>query len=143
MAHSKSALKRWRQNEAHRERNKPARTEARTAARKAHVAITSSTEDEAQAAIREAAGILDRAAKRRVIHRNAASRHKSRMMKHLNKMSGAPATQAEAPKKTRKGAAPKAGAKATATKATAAKTKAAPKPRATASRAAAAAKKKA
>lgn len=137
MAHSKSALKRWRQNEAHRERNKPARSEARTAARKAHIAIAGAPADEAQAAIREEAGILDRAAKRRVIHKNAASRHKSRMMKHLNKMSGAPAAQAEAPKKARK-TAPKAAAKTTATKA-----KAAPKPRATASRAAAAAKKKA
>lgn len=137
MAHSKSALKRWRQNETHRERNKPARTEARTASRKAHAAIASGPADEAQAAIREAAGILDRAAKRRVIHKNAASRHKSRMMLHLNKVGGAAAGPADAPKKPRKAAA-KAGAKTAGTKA-----KSAPKPRATASRAAAAAKKKA
>lgn len=132
MAHSKSALKRWRQNETHRERNKPARTEARTASRKAHTAIATGPADEALAAIREAAGILDRAAKRKVIHRNAASRHKSRMMLHLNKVAGAPAVAADAPKKARK-----ATAKATP------KAKAAAKPRATASRAAAAAKKKA
>ena len=133
MAHSKSALKRWRQNEAHRERNKPARTEARTAARKAHATIAASPADEAEAAIRAAAGILDRAAKRRVIHKNAASRHKSRMMRHLNKVGGVSAAPAEAPKKARKTAAKPAGAKA----------KTAAKPRATASRAAAAAKKKA
>ncbi|MDP9237124.1 MAG: 30S ribosomal protein S20 [Chloroflexota bacterium] len=132
MAHSKSALKRWRQNEAHRERNKPARTEARTAARKAHATIVASPPDEAQAAIRAAAGILDRAAKRKIIHKNAASRHKSRMMLHLNKVVGVSAAAAEAPKKARK----------TAAKPTT-KAKAAAKPRATVSRAAAAAKKKA
>jgi small subunit ribosomal protein S20 len=135
LAHSKSALKRWRQNEAHRERNKPVRTGARTAARKAHTVIASGTADEAQAAIREAAGILDRAAKHNVVHKNAVARHKSRMARHLNKVSGTAATQTEAPKKTRKPAARATSAKP--------KAKAAPKPRATASRAAAAAKKKA
>ena len=33
MAHSKSAIKRWRQNAKRRERNKPVRTSARTASR--------------------------------------------------------------------------------------------------------------
>jgi small subunit ribosomal protein S20 len=134
LAHSKSALKRWRQNEAHRENNKPVRTGARTATRKAHTTIVTGTPEEAQAAIREAAGIVDRAAKHNVIHKNAASRHKSRMMKHLNKLTGAAPVAAEAPKKARKTPA-KAGATA--------KAKTAAKPRATASRAAAAAKKKA
>jgi small subunit ribosomal protein S20 len=140
LAHSKSALKRWRQNEAHRETNKPVRTGARTATRKAHATIVAGTPEEAQAAIREAAGIVDRAAKHNVIHKNAASRHKSRMMRHLNKLVGAAPVAAAAPKKARKAPA-KVGAKAGTT--AKAKAKAAPKPRATASRAAAAAKKKA
>lgn len=117
MAHSKSALKRWRQNEAHRERNKPIRTASRTAVKKARVAIASGNADEAAAAIKEASSILDRAAKRNVIHKNAASRQKSRMMRHLNE-SGTAST-AEAPKKTRKPAtktAAKSGAKKTAAK---------------------------
>lgn len=132
MAHSKSALKRWRQNEVHRERNKPVRTAARTAVKKARVAIAAGNTDEAAAAIKEASSILDRAAKRNVIHKNAASRQKSRMMRHLNE-ADAPAT-AEAPKKARKTttkaatkakASAKAGAKKTAAKprATTAKTK--------------------
>jgi small subunit ribosomal protein S20 len=136
LAHSKSALKRWRQNETHRESNKPVRTGARTATRKAHATIVAGTPDEAQAAIREATGIVDRAAKRNVIHKNTASRHKSRMMKHLNKVAGTAPVAAAAPKK-------KAPAKAKAGATAKAKAKAAPKPRATASRAAAAAKKKA
>ena len=65
MAHSKSALKRWRQNERHRERNKPVRTSARTAVKKARAAADGDP-DEARAAVAEASSILDRAAKRRV-----------------------------------------------------------------------------
>lgn len=137
MAHSKSALKRWRQNELRRERNKPVRTAARTAARQAHAVIATGTADEAQAAIREATGILDRAAKRRVIHANAASRHKSRLMRQLNRLTGGVAAPAEAPKRARKPAAktttkaaakPKAAAKTAKPKASA---KAPAKPRAT------------
>jgi small subunit ribosomal protein S20 len=129
VAHSKSALKRWRQNERHRERNKPVRSGARGAARKARTAIASGNTDEAQAAVREAAGILDRAAKRRIIHPNAASRNKSRLMRQLNRISsGVPA--AEAPKRARKTTA-KPAAKTAAKPKAATKPKAAAKPRTT------------
>jgi small subunit ribosomal protein S20 len=129
VAHSKSALKRWRQNERHRERNKPVRSGARGAARKARAAIASGNADEAQAAVREAAGILDRAAKRRVIHPNAASRNKSRLMRQLNRISSG-AAAAEAPKRARKTAA-KPAAKTAAKPRAATKPKAPAKPRAT------------
>ena len=107
MAHSKSALKRWRQNERHRERNKPVRTAARTAVRSARAAIAGSTEDVGER-IEHAASVLDRAAKHNVIHRNTASRHKSRLMKAMNRL-GTPA--AEAPKRARKTAAKKTAAR--------------------------------
>ncbi len=109
LAHSKSALKRWRQNEAHRERNKGVRSGARTAVKKAHTAIEGGSDD-AQAAIREAASILDRAAKGNVVHKNAVARHKSRMAKHVNKLAGASTAVAEAPKKARKAPAKKTAA---------------------------------
>jgi hypothetical protein len=60
--------------------------------------------------------VLDRSAKRNVIHKNAASRHKSRLMRHLNAVGGA---KAEAPKKRRapaKKAPGRTGAAKTATK---------------------------
>jgi small subunit ribosomal protein S20 len=129
VAHSKSALKRWRQNERHRERNKPVRSGARGATRKARAAIASGNADEAQAAVREAAGILDRAAKRRVIHPNAASRNKSRLMRRLNSIASG-ATPAEAPKRARKAAA-KPAAKTAAKPKAEGKPRAAAKPRAT------------
>ena len=109
MAHSKSALKRWRQNEQHRERNKGVRSGARTAVKKAHTAIEDGSDD-AQAAIREAASILDRAAKGNVVHKNAVARHKSRMARHANKLAGAATAVAEAPKKTRRAPAKKTAA---------------------------------
>ena len=127
LAHSKSALKRWRQNEAHRERNKGVRSGARTAVKKAHTAIEGGSDD-AQAAIREAASILDRAAKGNVVHKNAVARHKSRMARHANKLAGASTAVAEAPKKARKAPAKKAAAKPKAEKP--AKEKAPAKPRA-------------
>jgi small subunit ribosomal protein S20 len=136
LAHSKSAFKRWRQADAAAERNKGVRSEARTAVKSARVAIASGVADEARAAVRAAEGILDRAAKRRVIHRNAASRHKSRLMRHANQAVGG-VTIVETPKKTKKAAAkapPKAKAKAPAAAKTPAKAPA--KPRATKAKAA-------
>jgi small subunit ribosomal protein S20 len=115
MAHSKSALKRWRQNELHRERNKPVRTAARTIVKKARVAIADGG-DEAAAALREAASVLDRAAKHNVIHPNAASRHKSRLMKALNRQSSTSSDEAR-PKRARKTVAKKAAKKAPAKRA--------------------------
>lgn len=118
MAHSKSALKRWRQNERRRDRNKGVRSGSRSAVKAAHARITESPDD-AQTAIAEAASIIDRAAKGSVLHRNAAARHKSRMMRHANKVAGGPTT-AEAPKRARK-TTPKTVAGKTATRKTAAK----------------------
>ena len=106
MAHSKSALKRWRQNERHRERNKGVRTAARSAVKKAHAVIEGGSD--AQAAIREAASILDRASKGNVVHKNAVARHKSRMARHASKLATAAAVVAEAPKKARRAPAKKA-----------------------------------
>jgi small subunit ribosomal protein S20 len=93
-------LKRWRQNERRREHNKSVRTAARTAVRRARAAIASGNAEAAQAEIRAASGVLGRASKGNVIHRNAVARHKSRLMRHLNQL-GAPAPAA-APKRGRK-----------------------------------------
>jgi small subunit ribosomal protein S20 len=115
MAHSKSALKRWRQNERHRERNKPVRTAARTVVKNARVAIEGGSAEAADA-LRAAASVLDRAAKHNVIHRNAASRHKSRLMKALNRQSSVSSEEAR-PKRARKTVAKKAAKKAPAKRA--------------------------
>ncbi len=83
MAHSKSALKRWRQSLDRRERNRSTKSRTRTLLTKAIFAV----EDDATAAenaVREAVAALDRAAQKGVIHKNAAARSKSRLLKRFN-----------------------------------------------------------
>jgi len=82
MAHSKSAIKRIRQNEAHAQRNKPYRTRAARAVREARAAIQAGAGD-AGALVRVAQSALDRAAKRNIIHPNNAARRKSRLAQQL------------------------------------------------------------
>jgi small subunit ribosomal protein S20 len=118
VAHSKSALKRWRQNERHRERNKAVRSSSRTAVKNARTAIDGGDSEEAQAAVRSAISVLDKASKSNVVHKNAVARHKSRLMRRLNNIGAAPAA---APKKGTKTAAKKTAAKPRAKKAAAKK----------------------
>ena len=82
MAHSLQARKRVRQTERHTEANKPIRTRAAHAVRDARTAIQRG-EDTAGALVRAAQSALDRAARRNIIHPNAASRRKSRLAQQL------------------------------------------------------------
>ena len=83
MAHSKSAIKRWRQSIERRDRNRSVKSETRTLLNKAVVAIESDPAN-AEEAVRAAVSALDRAAQKTVIHANAASRGKSRLLKRFN-----------------------------------------------------------
>ncbi len=83
MAHSKSALKRWRQSLKRRDRNRSVKSETRTLLNKAVVAIESDPAN-AEEAVRAAVSALDRAAQKNVIHDNAASRGKARLLKRYN-----------------------------------------------------------
>jgi small subunit ribosomal protein S20 len=84
MAHSKSALKRIRQNEKRRSYNRMYRSRARTFVKKARVAQASGDLQTAEQATLQALKELDRAASRGVIHWRNAARRKSRLMKQLN-----------------------------------------------------------
>ena len=83
MANIKSQIKRNRQNEKHRLRNRYFAGRARTSVKKARLAIQDSGLEEARKAAAEAISALDRAAEKGVIHKNNAARRKSRLMKHL------------------------------------------------------------
>jgi len=83
LAHSKSALKRWRQSLARRDRNRSVKSLTRTLLNRAVVAIETDAST-AEEAVREAVSALDRAAQKNVIHANAASRGKSRLLKRYN-----------------------------------------------------------
>ncbi len=77
MANIKSAIKRNRQNEVRRLRNRSFRSEMRTLVKSARE--TGTAEDTA-AAIKK----IDRAAAKGIIHTNKASREKSKLQKSLN-----------------------------------------------------------
>ena len=79
MANIKSQIKRNRQNEARRLRNKAVRTRLRTEAKKVRAAAEEGRADEAAQQLRETARLLDQAASKGVIHRNTAARRKSEL----------------------------------------------------------------
>lgn len=82
MANIKSQIKRNRQNEKRRVRNKGVRSELKTRAKVAVHAAEQGAEDAADIA-RIAVKRLDKAAAKSVIHKNQAARRKSRLMKRL------------------------------------------------------------
>jgi len=79
----KSSQKRERQNEKHRLRNRTYKSKARTIIRKAFLAMEEGDLDIAKATTAEAIQALDKAAAKGVIHKNNASRRKSRLMARL------------------------------------------------------------
>ena len=83
MANIKSQIKRNRQNEKRRLRNRVYRGTARTEVKKARLAIESGNLEEARAATLTAISSLDKAAEKGVVHRKNAARRKSRLMKRL------------------------------------------------------------
>lgn len=83
MANTQSAIKRIRQNEKRRLRNRYFVGRARTYVRKARQAIESGEVADARQATLEAISALDKAAEKGIIHKNNASRRKSRLMKKL------------------------------------------------------------
>ena len=86
MANIKSQIKRNRQNLKRRELNRVFRGRARTALRKARMAIENGELEQAREATMVATRALDKAASKGVIHKNKAARQKSRLMQHLNSM---------------------------------------------------------
>ncbi|MHB8085849.1 MAG: 30S ribosomal protein S20 [Dehalococcoidia bacterium] len=84
MPKTKTAEKSARSAARKAERNKAIRSSTRTDVAKAEKLVTGKKSEEAQAAIVQAISALDKAARKKVIHRNAAARKKSRLMKKLN-----------------------------------------------------------
>jgi len=77
VANIKSQIKRNRQNEVARLRNKSVRSSLKTAVRKANEAIAAGDSAAATAAVKNASRQLDKAASKGVIHANQAANRKS------------------------------------------------------------------
>jgi small subunit ribosomal protein S20 len=84
MANIKSQIKRNKQNETRRERNKAVRTSLKTSTKKARVAATEGDADAALERAREAARALDKAAAKGIVHKRTAARQKSRLTRAAN-----------------------------------------------------------
>ena len=85
MANIKSAQKRARQAVKRRSHNMSLRTAARSAIKDVKKAIAAG-DKKAAAALEKSQAVIDRVASKGVLHRNAASRHKSRLAHAIKAM---------------------------------------------------------
>jgi small subunit ribosomal protein S20 len=86
MANHKSALKRIRQSNARRLHNK---YYAKTARNAVKLLRATKEKSEAEALLPKVSSMLDKLAKKNVIHKNKASNLKSKLAKHLNSLNSA------------------------------------------------------
>jgi small subunit ribosomal protein S20 len=79
VANTKSAEKAARQAQLHRDRNVAMRSRMRTAIRKVIDAAAAGNKDQAKASYQAAVPLIDTLVNKKIIHRNQADRHKSRL----------------------------------------------------------------
>jgi small subunit ribosomal protein S20 len=81
VANHKSALKRARQNENRRLRNKATRTRVKSIVKTVRQSVTGGVAETSLDPLNEAKSIIDKAAKRGVLHKRTAARKVSRLTK--------------------------------------------------------------
>ena len=79
MATHRSAVKRAKQNEVRRMRNRARKTVVKNVVKRVRVALASQSAEEAQATLSQAIPVLDKAAAKGILHRKTASRKISRL----------------------------------------------------------------
>ena len=87
MANTKQSLKRARQNDARYKLKHAQRARARTAVKAVRNAILQNDKELATNLLRVAEKVLDATASKKVIHKNAAARTKSRLSKAIKELS--------------------------------------------------------
>ena len=91
MARHKSAMKRNRQSIATRGRNRQNLSQLKTQVKKLRTAIDAGDGEAASKLLPETVAEIDKAAKKGVLHDNAADRHKSRLSRKVSALSAAKA----------------------------------------------------
>jgi small subunit ribosomal protein S20 len=86
MANIASARKRARQAEKGRQHNAALRSELRSAIRNVRKAIEAGDKPAARTVLQRASSVIDSIADKRIIHKNAAARHKSRLSARIKAM---------------------------------------------------------
>jgi len=86
MANTAQARKRARQSLRRNAHNAAQRSELRTALKKVRKAIASGDKTAAQAQLRESQSVIDAIADKKIFHKNAAARYKSRLAAAIKAM---------------------------------------------------------
>lgn len=81
MANHKSAIKRARQNEIRRQRNRGVKTRVKGIIKEVNVAALGEDQEATTAKLKSAQSLIDKAAKKGVLHRRTAARKISRLTK--------------------------------------------------------------
>lgn len=84
MANHKSALKRTRQNESNRLRNKAVKTRLKSIVKDVRFSVEESSNEDVTAKLITAQILIDKASKKGVIHKKTAARKISRLSKLVN-----------------------------------------------------------
>ncbi len=87
MAHHASAQKQMRQSQKRRARNRQNISQLKTQVKKLRSAIAKGDADAAKKLLPETVGEIDKAAKKGVVHDNAAARYKGRLARRVNALS--------------------------------------------------------
>lgn len=87
MATHKSAIKRAKQSELRRQRNRAKKTRVKGAVKKVREALESNALEESQAALQEAIPIIDKAASKGALHHRTAARKIARLSKKVHALS--------------------------------------------------------
>ena len=85
MANTKSAKKRAIQNEKHRKHNASLKSTYRTHIKKVEAAILANKKEEAVKTLKEASQVIDKMVTKKIIDKNKAARHKSRLNAKVKK----------------------------------------------------------
>jgi small subunit ribosomal protein S20 len=91
VASHESALKAHRQNVKRRDQNRQLRTRLRGALRDIRAAVDAGTSDKVSDAVRQTVSLVDKMAAKGLIHRNTASRYKSRLAARVARKTAAAA----------------------------------------------------
>lgn len=87
MANTPQAKKRARQGESRRQHNASRKSSMRTSIKRVIKAVSEKNSDMAQAEYKVMSSMVDKLAAKKMIHKNKASRHKSRLSAQIKNLS--------------------------------------------------------
>lgn len=87
MPNIKSSIRSVKTDAERRAKNAPIKAALRNASRKVVSLTETASKEDAQTTLVKASSLLDKAARKSIIHKNAAARKKSRLAKKVNEMS--------------------------------------------------------